>query len=192
MSDTRCRTHGVGHTVSDFSPTPSPGGARCVRPKSDTRDQRKCTESVSPPSSQPDRPSPKRLSAGRAFVLRRSVLGALGNLPAHSVSVKAVEQKFQQIPPNDISRCFSSADGAQRRPHAETHRGRCSLVRPPDQPPPKRLLLGGPSTSGAPSSVQFADYGRGRCPSSPSENEISLFAAFSLQCAHNCDIAHML
>jgi len=51
-------------------------------------DQRKCTESVSPPSNSPDRPSPKRLPGGRAFNLGRSVLGALGNLLAHLAGVK--------------------------------------------------------------------------------------------------------
>ena len=49
---------------------------------------RKCTESVSPPSNSPDRPSPKRLPGGRAFNLGRSVLGALGNLLAHLAGVK--------------------------------------------------------------------------------------------------------
>ncbi len=33
------------------------------------------------------------------------------------------------------------------------HRGQCSLVRPTDRRPPKRLPVGEPSTSGAPSSV---------------------------------------
>jgi hypothetical protein len=51
---------------------------------------RKRTESVSPPSSPPDRPSPKRLSGGRAFNLRRSVLGALGKLLAHFDNVKSL------------------------------------------------------------------------------------------------------
>ena len=52
------------------------------------RDQRKRTESVSPPSSSPDRPSPKRLPGGRAFNLGRSVLGALGNLLPDLAGVK--------------------------------------------------------------------------------------------------------
>ena len=51
-------------------------------------EQRKCTESVSPPSNSPDRPSPKRLPGGRAFNLGRSVLGALGNLLADLADVK--------------------------------------------------------------------------------------------------------
>ena len=62
------------------------------------RDQRKRTESVSPPSSSPDRPSPKRLPGGRAFNLRRSVLGALGNLVHHSATVKHVEARLSQTP----------------------------------------------------------------------------------------------
>ena len=61
-------------------------------------DQRKCTESVSPSSNSPDRPSPKRLPGGRAFNLRRSVLGALGNLVHHSATVKHVEARLSQTP----------------------------------------------------------------------------------------------
>ena len=57
-------------------------------------DQRKCTESVSPPSSSPDRPPPKRLPVGSAFNLRRSVLGAIRNLAANSGPVKHVEAQF--------------------------------------------------------------------------------------------------
>src|SRR5687767_6060398 len=54
--------------VSDFGRTPA------------LPDQRKCTGSVSPPSSSPGRPPPKRLPPGSAFILRRSVLGAIRNL----------------------------------------------------------------------------------------------------------------
>lgn len=57
---------------------------------------RKCTESVSPPSSSPDRPSPKRLPGGRAFDLRRSVLGAIRKLVAHSAAVKQGESAFSR------------------------------------------------------------------------------------------------
>ena len=42
----------------------------------------------------------------------------------------------------------------QKRPE-----GGGSFVRPPDRPPPKRLPVGGPSTSGAPSSVHTGHYG---------------------------------
>jgi hypothetical protein len=59
----------------------APAGSR-------SRDQRKRTESISPPSNSPDRPPPKRLPGGRAFNLRRSVLGALGKLLSHSSDVK--------------------------------------------------------------------------------------------------------
>ena len=60
------------------------------------RDTKKCTESVSPPSSSPDRPSPKRLPGGRAFNLGRSVLGALGKVVAHSTRVKDVQSCFDR------------------------------------------------------------------------------------------------
>ena len=63
--------------------------------------EKKCTESVSPPSSSPDRPSPKRLPGGRAFNLGRSVLGALGKLLAHSDTVKA--PKTDSVANCDIS-----------------------------------------------------------------------------------------
>ena len=52
------------------------------------RTNKKRTESVSPSSNSPDRPSPKRLPGGRAFNLGRSVLGALGNLLADLTHVK--------------------------------------------------------------------------------------------------------
>jgi hypothetical protein len=82
--------------VAAAKPTPSGGVPRRRRGSSGgipllrnpLADQRKCTESVSPPSSSPDRPPPKRLPGGRAFNLRRSVLGALGNLLAHLAGVK--------------------------------------------------------------------------------------------------------
>ena len=65
-----------------------------------------------------------------------------------------------------------------QRDQAEMHRVRCSLVRPPNRPPPKRLPVGGPSTSGAPSSVHPGHYGPDRRPSSVEENEKSHFAFF--------------
>src|SRR5262245_21537807 len=76
--------------------------------------------------------------------------------------------------------------------HAKMHRVRLASVRPPDRPPPKRLPLGVPSTSGAPSSVQLGDYGSPDAASSSSGIEIPLFAAFSLQTAHTCVESHML
>jgi hypothetical protein len=76
-------------------PPPSAGdraaGFRSAESCSRTR---KCTESVSPSSSSPDRPSPKRLPGGRAFNLGRSVLGALGNLTTHLSSVKPIEGQY--------------------------------------------------------------------------------------------------
>ena len=68
-------------------------------------DQRKRTESVSPPSNSPDRPSPKRLPGGRAFNLRRSVLGALGNLLAHLADVKhSFERMCRKLRQSSLSR----------------------------------------------------------------------------------------
>jgi hypothetical protein len=132
---------------------------RIPRLRNPARGPRKCTESVSPSSSSPDRPPPKRLPGGRAFNLRRSVLGALGNLVRHSTRVKHVVLLFLANTDNLVSGRVFAADAAKTgRIHAEMHRGRCSLVRLSDRPPPKRLPVGEPSTSGAPSSVQSGDY----------------------------------
>jgi hypothetical protein len=148
---------------------------------------RKCTESVSPSSSSPDRPPPKRLPGGRAFNLRRSVLGALGNLVRHSTRVKHVVLLFLANTDNPVSGEVFAADAAKTgRIHAEMHRGRCSLVRLSDRPPPKRLPVGEPSTSGAPSSVQSGDYDPRRPASSAIGLRFPHFATFSLQVAHTC------
>jgi hypothetical protein len=69
-------------------------------------DQKKCTESVSSSSSSPDRPPPKRLPGGSAFNLRRSVLGALGNLVAHFASVKRESSKIVANTDKCVSVCF--------------------------------------------------------------------------------------
>jgi hypothetical protein len=61
-----------------------------------------------------------------------------------------------------------------------------SLVRPPNRPPPKRLPVGGPSTSGAPSSVQSGHYGAVHAPSSRNRSRNPQFAIFSLHVADNC------
>jgi hypothetical protein len=50
----------------------------------------------------------------------------------------------------------------------------------------KRLPVGGPSTSGAPSSVQSGDYGAVHAPSSRNRSRNPQFAIFSLQAAQNC------
>ena len=60
-----------------------------------------------------------------------------------------------------------------------------SFVRPPNRPPPKRLPVGGPSTSGAPSSVHTGHYGPVIAPSSGYRSEIRtlrpfLFAQYEL------------
>ena len=64
----------------------------CLRTK-------KCTESVSPSSSSPDRPSPKRLPGGRAFNLGRSVLGALGKVVADSAASSSFSRR------NSVANC---------------------------------------------------------------------------------------
>jgi hypothetical protein len=93
-------------------------------------EQEKCTESVSPPSNSPDRPSPKRLPGGRAFNLGRSVLGALGNLTTHSRPVKPIETQY-------LANCgilrFNPAiacPGSQRRRNARKNAPRPVLLRP--------------------------------------------------------------
>ena len=82
--------------------------------------------------------------------------------------------------------------GSELWVHAEMHRVRFTLVRPPDRPPPKRLPLGGPSTSGAPSSVQVGDYGEQGRPSSRSESGRSLFAIFPIQSGQTCVVPLVL
>ena len=70
--------------------------------------------------------------------------------------------------------------------HAKAHRGGGSLVRPPNRPPPKRLSVGGPSTSGAPSSVHTGHYGPVPRPSSGNRSRKTHFAVFSLRAARFC------
>jgi hypothetical protein len=138
-------------------------------------DQGKRTESVSPPSSQPDRPSPKRLPGGRAFNLGRSVLGALGNLLGHLHQVKhRGERLCRKLRQSRLTRDSSAEFGPKEK---------CTevggpLVRPPNRPPPKRLPVGGPSTSGAPSSVQWGHYGPRHAPSSGNRSRKAQFAFF--------------
>jgi hypothetical protein len=94
------------------------------------RGQEKRTESVSPLSNSPDRPSPKRLPGGRAFNLGRSVLGALGNLTTHSRPVKPIETQYLAncgILRFNPAIAFRGVDGDKMR--AEMHRGRV-LLRP--------------------------------------------------------------
>jgi hypothetical protein len=198
---------------------------------------------VSPSSSSPDRPSPKRLPGGRAFNLRRSVLGALGNLPSDLTGVKhpfgTMCRKLRQSRSCTDSRpgcasesccdrgsgrlqgCAAAGGGGSERgipllrnpaceqqedldqvaranavataaagafrgvppPEAgdpsagfrscgiplanrKMHRGGGSFVRPSNRPPPRRLPVGGPSTSGAPSSVHTGHYDPRTAPSS--------------------------
>ncbi len=155
---------------------------------------------MSPPSSFPDRPPPKRLPAGRAFNLRRSVLGAIGKVTAISQCVNTCGARFVRKLRHSSLRRHSRdpRPGSARRfvqellVHAKMHRDRLASVRSPDRPPPKRLPLGGPSTSGAPSSVQLGDYGLPEAPSRTPTTQMPLFATFSLQTAHTCVESHVL
>jgi hypothetical protein len=61
-----------------------------------------------------------------------------------------------------------------------------SFVRPPNRPPPKRLPVGGPSTSGAPSSVHTGHYGPVRAPSSGNRSRNPQFAIFFIRAAQAC------
>ena len=61
-----------------------------------------------------------------------------------------------------------------------------------DRPPPKRLPVGEPSTSGAPSSVQSGLYGSIGAASSERQRDFPLFAIFSLQGAHICVLRSVL
>jgi hypothetical protein len=72
------------------------------------------------------------------------------------------------------------------RVQAEPHRGGGSFVRPPNRPPPKRLPVGGPSTSGAPSSVHTGHYGPVRAPSSGNRSRNTHFAMFFIRAARAC------
>lgn len=67
-----------------------------------------------------------------------------------------------------------------------------SLVRPPNRPPPKRLPVGGPSTSGAPSSVHTGHYGPVPQPSSGNRSRKTHFAVFSLRAARFCVLTPVL
>ena len=117
---------------------------------------RKCTESVSPSSSSPDRPSPKRLPGGRAFNLQRSVLGALGKIVADYASVKRFERVSVANCGNHHSNGDDRARAVRRREFHNENAPSPVLPRPTlDRPPPKRLPVGEPSTSGAPSSVHL-------------------------------------
>src|SRR5262245_48514337 len=53
-----------------------------------------------------------------------------------------------------------------------------SVVHLPDRPPPKRLPVGGPSTSGAPSSVHTGHYGPDTRPSSRRQSQIRSLRPF--------------
>ena len=167
-------------------PRRSRGSRRRIRllPDPAWRNKKKRTESVSPSSSSPDRPSPKRLPGGRAFNLGRSVLGALAKVVGHSIRVK-----------HSLG-CFC-------RKLRHSHFG--SRFRAPDV----RARKNAPSRF-APSSDFPTDIRRSNCLSeshqpralrsrctrdtrasnaprqAPRESGSALFARFSLHVAHTC------
>ena len=61
---------------------------------------------------------------------------------------------------------FAAAFAGEFRSTQKRTEGGGSFVRPPDRPPPKRLPVGGPTTTGAPSSVHTGQYGPVIVPSS--------------------------
>ena len=163
-------------------------------------DQRKCTESVSPPSSSPDRPPPKRLPVGSAFNLRRSVLGAIRNLAAISTLRQAPCRRNS----SQIARFVFRARGGSSRVNAG--RGFASRIGSTQ----KRTEAGSPS-SDLPTDRRRSDCrseghqpqalrprcnwettGRSTAPSSDVETRNTLFATFPLQRAHTCVESHML
>ena len=93
--------------------------------------QKKCTESVSPSSSSPDRPSPKRLPGGSAFNLRRSVLGAIGKIAPDFACVKHIRMRFcRKLRQSAFSsRIIVLERSCDTHSTTKMHRARCSLVR---------------------------------------------------------------
>ena len=150
---------------------------------------KKCTESVSPSSNSPDRPSPKRLPGGRAFNLRRSVLGALGNLVRSFRACQASgKAKLSQIPTNHRSReLFHSG---RRVPHRHSTQ-KCTETGAPSSGLPTDLRRSDClSESHQPQALRprcNQDTTGSRAPaSSERETQFPLFADFSLQSEHTC------
>ena len=155
-------------------------GFRSAESRSRTKEKR--TESVSPPSSSPDRPSPKRLPGGSAFVLRRSVLGALGNLPANSTTVKRSER--DEIANCDIyrPRALFAMDSPREREFTQ----KCTEVGAPSSDLPTDLRRSVCLSESHQPRALLPRCTRDTRPSgggrqAVSETRRSLFAIFSLQ-----------
>ena len=80
---------------------------------------------------------------------------------------------------------FAAAFAGEFRSTQKRTEGGGSFVRPPDRPPPKRLPVGGPSTSGAPSSVHTGHYGPVIVPSSGNRFRKSALCEISLSHSMN-------
>jgi hypothetical protein len=146
-------------------------------------------------------PSRCRLRPAHPIDLRRSDCRA--GVPSTSGAPCSVHSEtYGHIcsPSSILSReCFANCDnsfGSQlARKFGSSHK--CtevggSLVRPPNRPPPKRLPVGGPSTSGAPSSVHTGHYGAILVPSSRNRPRNPHFAIFSVRIERDCASACVL
>ena len=148
-------------------------------PRSTAAEATACRESLQP-SALRARCNRKAI---RHFMARQPVINAFVRKLRHS----CLRRHSRETSPDQ------GVDSPSKLPvHAKMHRDRLASVRSPDRPPPKRLPLGGPSTSGAPSSMQLGHYGSCDSQSSRTEPRNTLFATFPLQHAHNCVKSHML
>ena len=162
-------------------------------------DQRKCTESVSPPSSSPDRPPPKRLPVGSAFNLRRSVLGAIRNLAANSTSVKHLQTQFVA---NCAFRLLRRGQGITReQAGVDSTRNwstqkRTEAGSPSSDLPTDRRRSDCRSEGHQPQALRprcnWETRGRSTARQVMLETRNTLFATFPLQRAHICVESHML
>jgi hypothetical protein len=148
-------------------------------PRSTAAEATACRESLQP-SALRARCNRKAI---RHFMARQPMINAFVRKLRHSCLRRHLGRR----------RADQGVDSPRKLPvHAKMHRDRLASVRSPDRPPPKRLPLGGPSTSGAPSSVQLGDYGLPEAPSRSPTTQMPLFATFSLQTAHTCAESHVL
>ena len=86
-------------------------GARTVAAAPNS-DHNKCTEPVAPSSGTPGRPPPERLPLGSSINLRRSVLGARGNLARQLPAVNHSSRRFSA----NCTEIISDAFLTRRRP----------------------------------------------------------------------------
>jgi hypothetical protein len=117
----------------------------------------------------------------------RVLTAIAGMVPRKNAVATATAGVFRDVP----RRRRGSSRGIWPLPNPawranKMHRVGGSLVRPPNRPPPKRLPVGGPSTSGAPSSVQSGHYGAVHATSSRNRSRNPQFAIFSLHAAQDC------